>query len=239
MKQMIFTVLLTTFMEANSYTAQVEPYEKVLVLSEINGLVTKVKREAEYGFLGQRKSLVQVEKRVEAIEVKGLKSSLKFSKRAYSLKADNFSRKNKVRQISQYEKDLEKSSLYEIQSQMEELQKNIDLLEYRIDKKTFFLEQKYVGKIYVREGDYVDVGSKIMDSYDVSKEKIELYVRAKEIEGIQSKSIFINGKKSEYTIEKVSQVRDGVNLSSFLVRIVKKNFKPKRYFGTVVKVEFR
>lgn len=239
MKKIIFAILLTTFMEANSYMAQVEPYEKVLVLSEINGLVTKVNRDFEYNYSAKKRVIVKVEKRVEEIELKGLKSSLKFAKKAYALKEDNFSRKNKVRQISQYEKDLEKSSLYEIQSKMEELQKSIDLLEYKLGKKTFFLEQKYVGKIYVREGNYVDVGSKIMDVFDVSKEKIELYVRAKEIEGIQSKSIFINGKKSEYKIEKVSQVRDGVNLSSFLVRIVKKNFKPKRYFGTVVKVEFR
>ena len=226
-------------MEASSYMGQIEPYEKVLVVSETNGLITKVNRRSEYAFQNKRKRVVQIEKRAEEIELKGLKSSLNFSKQAYALKADNFARKNNVRQISQYEKNLEESTLYEVQSQMAELRKSINLLKYRLGKKTFFIQRKYVAKIYVREGDYVDVGSKIMEVYDVSKEKIELYVRAKEIEGIKSKKIFINNEKSKYKIEKISQVRDAKNLSSFLVRLVKKNSKPNKYFGTVVKVEFK
>ena len=226
-------------MNASSYMGQIEPYEKVLVVSETNGLITKVNRRSEYAFQNKRKRVVQIEKRAEEIELKGLKSSLNFSKQAYALKADNFARKNNVRQISQYEKNLEESTLYEVQSQMAELRKSINLLKYRLDKKTFFIKRKYVAKIYVREGDYVDVGSKIMEVYDVSKEKIELYVRAKEIKGIKSKNIFINNEKSKYKIEKISQVRDAKNLSSFLVRLVKKNSKPNKYFGTVVKVEFK
>ena len=239
MKKIIFAILLTTFMEANSYMAQVEPYEKVLVLSEINGLVTKVNRDFEYNYSAKKRVIVKVEKRVEEIELKGLKSSLKFSKKAYALKEDNFQRKNNVRQISQYEKNLEESSLYEVESQMAEMKKSINLLKYRISKKIFLVNKKYIDKIYVREGDYVDVGSKIMDVYDVSKLKIELFVRAKEIEGLKSKKIFVDDKLSSFKIEKISQVQDGENLSSFLVRIVKKNTKPNRYFGSVVKVQFK
>jgi len=239
MKKIIFAILLTTFMEANSYMAQVEPYEKVLVLSEINGLVTKVNRDFEYNYSAKKRVIVKVEKRVEEIELKGLKSSLKFSKKAYALKEDNFQRKNNVRQISQYEKNLEESSLYEVESQMAEMKKSINLLKYRISKKIFQVNKKYIDKIYVREGDYVDVGSKIMDVYDVSKLKIELFVRAKEIEGLKSKKIFVDDKLSSFKIEKISQVQDGENLSSFLVRIVKKNTKPNRYFGSVVKVQFK
>ena len=226
-------------MEANSYMGQVEPYEKVRVLSEINGLVTKVNRDFEYNYSAKKRVIVKVEKRVEEIELKGLKSSLKFSKKAYALKEDNFQRKNNVRQISQYEKNLEESSLYEVESQMAEMKKSINLLKYRISKKIFQVNKKYIDKIYVREGDYVDVGSKIMDVYDVSKLKIELFVRAKEIEGLKSKKIFVDDKLSSFKIEKISQVQDGENLSSFLVRIVKKNTKPNRYFGSVVKVQFK
>jgi len=239
MKKIIFAILLTTFMEANSYMGQVEPYEKVRVLSEINGLVTKVNRDFEYNYSAKKRVIVKVEKRVEEIELKGLKSSLKFSKKAYALKEDNFQRKNNVRQISQYEKNLEESSLYEVESQMAEMKKSINLLKYRISKKIFQVNKKYIDKIYVREGDYVDVGSKIMDVYDVSKLKIELFVRAKEIEGLKSKKIFVDDKLSSFKIEKISQVQDGENLSSFLVRIVKKNTKPNRYFGSVVKVQFK
>ena len=239
MNRIVYIILLTSFMEASTYMGQIEPYEKILLVSEINGLITKVNRQAEYAFQDKRKKIVQIEKRIEKINLKGLKSSLDFSKKAYALKEGNFERKNKVKQISQYEKNLEKSTLYEMQSQMEELQKSINLLKYRLGKKTFFIQQKYVAKIYVREGDYVDVGNKVMQVYDVSKEKIELYVRAKEIEDIKTKEIFINNEKSEYKIEKISQVRDSTNLSSFLVRMVKKNLKPNKYFGTAVKVEFK
>ena len=226
-------------MEANSYMAQIEPYEKVMILSEINGLVNVVDRQAEYTFQDNTNSIVEVEKSVEEIELMGLVSVLEFAKKSYALQEDNFARKNSVRQISQYEKNIEESSLYQIQSKMAELEKNINLLDHRITKKTFWIDRKYVGKIYVREGDYVDVGSKIMEVYDVSKEKIEFYVRAKEIKGMKSKTIFINDKQSEYKIEKISQVRDATNLSSFLVRMVKNNSNPNRYFGKVVKVEFR
>lgn len=57
--------------------------------------------------------------------------------------------------------------------------------------------------------------------YDISKSKIELFVRAKEIKDIEKKSIFIDGNASSFQIEKISRVRGSHNLSSFFLRLIK------------------
>ena len=239
MKKIILVLLGATVLQAKVYMAQIQPYEKIEVVSETSGLIVNINRTQEFAYVSGSKSIVEVEKEREEIELSGLKKSLHLSQKIYKLKKSNFQSKNRVKQISRYEKNLEEGSVYEIQNSIVELQKNIKLLEYQKKKKSFFVKDKYINRIFVREGDYVDVGTKIMEVYDISKSKIELYIRASEIKNISEKTIMIDGKSSSFKIEKISMVRDSHNLSSFLVRLVKDAVSLEGYFGDVVKVEFK
>jgi multidrug resistance efflux pump len=239
MKKIILIFIFSVALQANSYMAQILPYEKISVLSETSGLVTKVNKDLEYKYVQNKSIIVDIEKKKEKIELISLKMRLKFAQNSYDLKKENFLRKQKVRQINKYDKNIEKSILYEHQSQIQELKMHIKLLEYTINKKRFGAKNKYVGKIHVHNGDYVDIGSKIMDLYTISKSKIELYIREKEIKDLNSKKIYINDKVSNFKIEKISQIKDEYNLSSFFVRIVKENKNTNKYFGNIVKIEFK
>lgn len=239
MKKIIFLFLSIGFLNASSYMGQIQPYEKTEVVSEVNGIIVNVNRQLEFKYVSSGENIVEVEKEQEEIELSGLKKSLYLVQEIYKLKNSNFQSKNRVNQISRYEKNLEKSSVYEIQNSIAELQKNIKLIEYRKKKKTFSIHNKYINNIFVREGDYVDIGTKVMEVYEVSKLKIELYVRAKEIKNLSEKTIMIDGQPSSFKIDKISHVKDARNLSSFFVRLVKDSTSADTYLGDVVKVEFK
>ena len=239
MRKIILVLLSIGFLNANIYMAQIQPYEKTVIVSEVDGLIVKVNRQLEFKYTDESRNVVEVEKEQEDIELAGLKKSLHLVQKIYKLKFSNFQSKNRVKQISSYEKNLEQSSVLEIQNSIVALQKNIKLLEYQKKKKTFNIKNKYINNIFVREGDYVNIGTEIMEVYEVSKSKIELYVRAKEIKNLSEKTIFLDGKPSSFKIEKISKIRDSTNLSSFLVRLVKETSFLDKYFGDVVKIEFR
>ncbi len=239
MRQVLFLLLSVCFLDASSYMGQIQPYEKIVVVSEVSGLVIKVDRDLEFAYVEDKKNIVKVEKKREKIELSGLKNTLHLMQKIYKLKKSNFQSKNRVKQISRYEKNLEQSSVFEIQSSIANLQKNIELLKYQKEKKIFSIKERYINNIFVREGDYVDIGTKILEVYQISKSKIELYVRATEIKNLREKTILIDGKPSPFKIEKISKVRDANKLSSFLVRLVKDTTEAKGYFGDVVKVEFK
>lgn len=239
MRGVIFLLLSVGFLNASSYMGQIQPYEKIEVVSEVSGLVIKVDRSLEFTYVEDDKNIVKIEKKQEEIELTGLKDSLHSVQKIYKLKKSNFQSKNRVKQISKYEKNLEQSSVFEIQNTLFKLQNSIKLIEYQKEKKTFNVKEKYINNIFVREGDYVNIGTKIMEVYQVSKSKIELYIRAKDIKNLNKKTILIDGKPSSFKIEKISKVKDSINLSSFLVRLVKDTEDINGYFGDVVKVEFK
>ena len=93
----------------------------------------------------------------------------------------------------------------------------------------------YLYEIFVEKGDYVNIGRDIALGYDLSKEKIDIFVPIDKIDTIKNKKIYINGKKSNFKISKIYKVTDTKYITSYKVELVGNGLK----FGDIVKVEFK
>ena len=106
-------------------------------------------------------------------------------------------------------------------------------------KKTFVVENKYIGKIYPKEDEFVSIGSIIADLYDISKKKIIIFVNKEDIEKIKQKDIFINNKPSKFFIESISNVVDSKYISSYQVVLLENNNNIHFIFGDIVNIGFK
>jgi hypothetical protein len=77
-------------------------------------------------------------------------------------------------------------------------------------------------------------GVLIAEVYDISKEKLIIYVPIDKIDIIK-KQLLINGKKSNFKVYKVWDVPDSEYITSYKVEIVGRGLK----MGDIVKVDFK
>jgi hypothetical protein len=87
----------------------------------------------------------------------------------------------------------------------------------------------------VNRGDYLNFGTPIATTMDISKQKIYIYVPIDKIETIKNRKIFINGKKSNFKIAYIQKVADKNFVTSYKVKLVG-NY-PK--ISDIVKIEFK
>jgi multidrug resistance efflux pump len=123
-----------------------------------------------------------------------------------------------------------------LRKQLNDTDAAIERLKESIAKKSIVVTG-YVGKLTVRKGDYVAPGTPVARIDDTSKAKLVLYVPQKELEGIERKRIYIDGKATDYKVSKVWRVSDEVYVSSYRVEIVID--APKDYFSKLVQVELK
>ena len=126
------------------------------------------------------------------------------------------------------------NQLINLKSQYNNTLANIKKIEDIISKKSI-KANGYVFKICVKKDDYVNLGSLIANVYDVSKQKLTIYIPIEEIENIKNKKIYINGKKSNFTIYKIWDVTDDKFITSYKVELVGSGLK----FGEIVDIELK
>ena len=167
-------------------------------------------------------------------------SSLKIQKEILRIHEINFDNKQKITHLSSYEKSQEKLRVLNSTQIISDLNKSIGLLKNRISKKEFSTKDMYLNEIYVGKDEYVDIGDVLYELYDFSKLKLTLFMREKDLTFISKKTVFVNDTKSDFTIDKISQVRDSKRLSTYKVILFKMNKNSiTTNFGEVVKVEFK
>jgi hypothetical protein len=71
---------------------------------------------------------------------------------------------------------------------------------------------------------------------DFSKGKLEFFIPINDAEMLKSKTIFLDGEKTDLKINKMYQVADSTHISSYKCEIVIKN--PKE-FSKLYKIEFK
>ena len=238
-----FTLVLITlsYLFADYYMGNIEPYQKHIVQSEVPGIVTFTDLKDEFSYIKKSKLIVKLDPTDENIVINNLEEKIKLLKKTISIRQDNLNSKSKIRQISKYELNGEKLALLNTKLSLTSAKLELALKKHLRQKKLFFLSDGYLGKIFVRNYQFVGPGGKVFEYYDFDKSKIEIYLPADEVANIQNKEIFINDKKSsEWKIEKISKVKDSQKISSYFVRLVKRNLKPvEAKFGNLVKIEFK
>ena len=181
--------------------------------------------------------------------LKSNKELLKNLKKLTDVKKDNYFRIKDLKTKSKFEKDAkltdylqtynqylsQKEKIKSLLNQISDLKYNIARLKDTLSKKSIKVSG-YVYKIYVKRGDFVNLGSPLVDIADISKAKIVLYLDKNEMKDIEKKSIYIDGKKSNLKFYKLYKIADSVHITAYRAEIV---LKSPKLFSKLIKVEVK
>jgi len=264
MKKLLYLFAVPAILMAKVHYAKVEPYESVVLKSAVSGQVLAVDLESEGKLIGDKEvihlddildkeDLVASRKSLEILEktlvinqemVSNLGNSLKRQKEYYE-------RLNKLSTASKTQKDTAFNTYISAQNQYLSTQEKIETLarqmldlrfkivklEDNIRKKHIQLKERYLYKLSVRVGDYVNPGSPLATIQDQRRAKLTLYVEPSELINIEKKKVIIDGKESSYKVNKVWNSADEKFISSYRVEIYIET--PKDNFSRLLKVELQ
>lgn len=254
----------TQVMMATEYFAKANPLEEYAIKSAASGQVTRVDITKE-GRVSDGAMLIMIDDKIDVAQLTAskekvslLESNLALSKQSVnnSYKAMQIAKKNyeKVKGLSSYtrvQKDAKlvsainatnsylqsKTTQQNLKTQLVDLKERIIALEDSISKKHVFVKKgHFIYKIYPRKGDFVTMGSPLLQSADISKARLSVYVTKEDLLGIEEKKIFIDGKETSYKIEKLWKMADSKNISAYRCDIL---IDKPELFSVLKKVEFR
>ncbi len=264
MKKVLFlSMLISSYLLADVYYARVEPVESYSIKSSASGqvvrsnislegrfvkdsLVIKIDDASNLQDLKTSQEKLKALKEIELIDIQNMKNA----KLSYEIKKRNYDRIKNLKTKSIYEKDNQlvlvisaqsqylsaKQTLQNIKSQIDDLKYKIFTLKDTIDKKNIHLKDRFLYKLYVKKGDYVNSGTLLMDVQDISKAKLTIYLSYEDMSNLDKKTIYINGKKSDLKFHKVWKVADTTNISSYKAELY---IPAPKVFSRVVKVELK
>ena len=164
------------------------------------------------------------------------RSKLKFINEMIKIETNNYNRLKKVSSKSAFEKDTQKLKIINLQSSKADMIIKIENLKDTIKNKKLIEKSNYISMISVKEGDYVNPGTLLYESKDLSKAKIEIFVPIQEVTGLKEKAVYLDGKKSDVKINKIYDIADTQHISSYKVQLLVPNVK---VFSRLVKIEFK
>jgi len=230
---LLFTPL---FIFAKVHYAKVEPYESVVLKSAVSALVMHVDLDAE-GSVVDQKRVIYLDDRLDKINLKTSNEKLLILNETLKRQESYFQRIDKLKTASTNQKDDAFYSFSSAKTQYLDMQYKIAQLEDSIEKKSIVLQHMYLYEIMVREGDYVSPGSPLASIVDASRAKLVLFLEPSELEQIEQKTVYLNGEKTEYKVDKVWRVADEKFISSYRAEIY--ITAPKGSFSKLMKVEIK
>lgn len=264
MRILISVCVLSLTLFASDYYAKAEPKELYSIKSAVSGEVVHVDEVLE-GKLAQNSIVIQIDDVINKADLKASKEKLSYLKNSISLSqkslhnarqaanidSENYARVKNLSSYSKVQKDAKllslinsqnsvisiESNLQTLKTQYADLELKIATLEDTIAKKSIAIEDGfYIYKIYPRKGDYVNPGSQLIDVYDISAAKLIVYVSSEEAIDIDTKTIYLDDKPTDYKVDKIWKVADSINISSYRVEILID--KPAQ-FSKLIKVAFK
>ncbi|QKJ22499.1 hypothetical protein [Poseidonibacter lekithochrous] len=239
-KILTFALLSFTTLFAKEYMAQIKTYEMYEIKSQTSGIINIVNKNLESKYIKNKELLIKIDSKDEEIDLQKNRNSYEIQKEIVKIKEQNYKAKKRISQLSLYDKNNEKLSFLEAKKELSNLGQTVKKLENEISKKTFVIKNRYIDKIFVDKGEYVNIGDKLFNSYDITKLKISLFLSQEEIKNIDSKALYIENKKSYFKVDKIHKIKDENKISRYKVEFIKDNTKEENYFfDKVVKVELK
>jgi len=262
MKKILYALIFISFAFGDTYYAKLEPIESVVVKSEVNGkvviakeslegkvangLIVKIDDSLDVEDLKTSKEALALTKKMIALNSSILKSlkqnmdkKLNLYKKVSSLTSTSVNTKSNIFSAyvsakSQFNGTKEK--ILNLKNQAINLEQKIFTLQDRIAKKSIKVKNKYLYSLNIKKGEFVNIGFPLMTIQDISKAKLTIYLNADDAKNIGSKSIYIDGKKTNLKFSKVWKVADKQYISSYRAEIIAKPFKE---FSQLTKVEVK
>ena len=249
---------------AKVHYAKVEPYESITLKSAVSAQVVSTKQEEE-GKIVKDSVVIQLDDRLDRIKLKSDREALKLVDSMIKSNKSNLNSlgESKKRQEAYYnrististasttQKDKAfysyisaKTQYFSIKEKIDSLNKQkldliygIERLKDSIAKKSIKLQNRFLYKLLVNKGDFVNMGVPLAQIKDLTKAKLVLFLEADEVESIKSKTIYIDNKATKYKISKIWSVADEKFISSYRAEIIISNIKNS--FSKLLKVEFK
>ncbi len=234
--KLLLLLLSPLLLFAKVHYAKVEPYESVILKSAVSALVMDVDLEAE-GSVVDQKRIIYLDDRLDKINLQTSKENLLIIQDTLQRQESYFQRIDKLKTTSTAQKDNAFYSFASSKTQYLDMQYKIAQLEDSISKKSIILNNQYLYKLMVRKGDFVNPGTALAEVQDATKAKLVLFLEPEELEKIDEKSVYINGEKTEYKVNKVWKVADEKFISSYRAEIYMP--APSGAFSKLMKIEIK
>jgi len=256
--------LLPLFIVAKVHYAKVEPYESVVLKSAVSGLILEADLDAE-GTMVEESRVIHLDDVMDNINLKDSRKSVQLLEQMISINQDiagslnntvkrqesYYQRISKLTTASKTQKDNAYNSytsaktqylgtrekIVSLEKQLIDMKYKVALLSDTIKKKSIVLKKKYLYKLMVREGDFVNPGTPLAEVQDISKAKLVLFLEPEELKDAESKTVYIDGRKTAYKVNKVWNVADAKFISSYRAEIYIP--APKERFSKLMKVELK
>jgi len=234
--KLLLLILSPLLLFAKVHYAKVEPFDSVILKSAVSALVMDVDLKAE-GSVVDQKRVIYLDDRLDQINLETSNENLLIIHETLKRQESYFQRIDKLKTTSTAQKDNAFLSFASSKTQYLDMQYKVAQLEDSISKKSIVLNNKYLYKLMVRKGDFVNPGTALAEVHDVTKSKLVLFLEPEELDNIDEKSIYLNGEKTEYKVNKVWQVADEKFISSYRAEIYMPT--PKGLFSKLIKVEIK
>ncbi len=260
----LFLLLITPLvLFAKVHYAKVEPFEEITLKSAVSAQVTMTKLALE-GTNISKSTIIKLDQKMDNIDLRSTKDGLKLIKsmiqtnqkilsslqeslerhESYYYRIDGLSTASNTQKDNAFYAYINtKTQYFSTKEKLDSLRKQkldmnykIALLQDKIAKKTIKVKNKFIDKILVNRGDFVNPGTPLAYVKDLSRAKLVLFLEQDELKEIKNKTIYINDKPSPYKIDKIWSVTDKKFISSYRTEIL---IKPKHNFSELLKVEFK
>jgi len=250
MKKTLLIFFLITNIYANEYFSKAEPIWRYKIKSDVRGKVI-FSDETKEGKYADGNIIIKIDDAIDLIDLETtkkeynyLKETIQISKEIYELDKKAYEKIKNLSTYSRNQKDSKhikmlnsKKTLLNQQTNLAKLNLKIETLKDKISKKNIKVKQKYyITTVYPKKGDYVTLGSPLLDIADLSAARLTIFVTADDLDKINNSDILINGKKQKYKIVKILKIADSKNLSGYKVEL---EIEPPKIFSKLVKVEIR
>jgi len=259
-----FLLLSPILLFSKVHYAKVEAFESITLKSAVSAQVTKAQLSLE-GTTVVSNSIIELDSKLDKIKLTSSQSSIKLinsmikinknilstlseslqRQKAYYVRILNIGSASKTQQDNAfYVYNNSKAQYFSTKEKIDSLKKQYLDLKYEItrlkdsiSKKSIKLNNKFLYKLLVHKGDFVNMGTPLAQIKDLSSAKLVLFLENDELQTIKHKIIYIDDKPSKYKVWKVWKVADEKFISSYRAEIIIKN--PKENFSKLLKVEFK
>ncbi|HIP14393.1 MAG TPA: HlyD family secretion protein [Sulfurimonas autotrophica] len=263
MKIILLLLFTCTMVFSHVYYSKVEPYEIRTIASNVSGKVLFTdddmigKKLSSQVFITidselDEKELYAVDKKLiyqkntlllNEKALKNLALMLEKKRRNYK-KIENLTTKSRVEKDREFYDLLNSENSYlATQKEINSLKISIADLELRKQQLIKTIEDKNISaknfvlyEIFVKAGQTVGLSTPLAKVADTSKALLTIYLDADDLETLDEKVIYIDDKKTVYSVSRLSYIADEKNISKYRAQII---IDTQKIFSKLVKIELK
>jgi len=234
-KIMSLVILLSSSIIASEYYAKLNPVNTYTIKSAVSGQIIYVNNDIE-SHKANNSTIVQIDSNINNEDLKQSNIKLQNLKEILKIEKGILKSFNKVSSKSRFDKDNQRIKIFNMASNISDLETKIATLKDAISKKILIEKDNYIYDISVEIGDYVNPGVVLYSSMDLSAGKLDIYIPIDKANEIQTKVIYLDGQKTDLKISKLYKIADSTHISSYKCEII---VPAPTSFSNLVKIEFK